>query len=133
MANLTVSSCTPVYVIEQMTGPTGEVIPAGRYARLNTTTGVWEFGNGTTATEVGTTRGITIQAASPAGEAVTVVRKGILDLGEALVGLAFDAPVYIGDTDGTLSDTAGTVSTVVGRVVPGWANTTADKLLYVDL
>jgi hypothetical protein len=46
--------------------------------------------------------------------------------------MAFDAPVYLSDTDATLADTAGTVSTVIGRVVPGWNATTADKLLLLD-
>jgi hypothetical protein len=47
--------------------------------------------------------------------------------------MAFDADVYLSDTDGTLATTAGTTSLVVGTVVPGWAATTADKLLRVDL
>lgn len=135
MAALTVvaADVTPVLVIEQLTGPTGEVLTAGQYTRLNTSTGKWELGNGTTSTEVGNIKGLTLTSASPAGEAVTVLKRGLVDLGEALAGMAFGAPVYLSDTDGTLADAAGTVSTIIGYVVPAWASTTADRLLYVNL
>jgi hypothetical protein len=61
------------------------------------------------------------------------VRKGWIDIGDALSALAYDADVFLSDTDGTLATTAGTVSKIIGTVVPAWGATTADKLLRVDL
>ena len=50
--------------------------------------------------------------------------------------LAWDADIYLSDTDGRIADAAGTVSTKVGRVIPGTATTLGtayDKILFVDL
>lgn len=138
MGNLTIDA-TKVSLVRGSdevlhTGPMGEAANGGQYVRLNTSTGKLEKGNGTSTTELGTTAGIlldTVSTVNMPGTMVLLGSKAILDLGDALSGLAFDAPVYIGDTDGTLSDTAGTVSRVVGRVIPGWGATTADKLLQL--
>jgi hypothetical protein len=49
---------------------------------------------------------------------------------------AFNAAIYLSDTDGRLADAAGTVSKIAGRVLPGTANLVGaakDKLLFVDL
>lgn len=117
------------------TAPAEEAITSGQYARMNNTTGFQALGNATTAGEVGTAtsrRGIAINTVA-VNETTTFVRKGYLDLGDALDALAYGADVFLSDTDGTLADAAGTVSTVVGQVVPGFGNTTPDKLLFVDL
>jgi hypothetical protein len=53
-------------------------------------------------------------------------------VGDALSGIAYGVSVSLSDTDGTLADAAGTVSTVVGKVVPGWAGS-AKKLLRLSL
>lgn len=118
-----------------VTGPMGEAATGGQYVRLATATGKIEKGNGTSTTELGTVAGILIDSVATVnltGSFVKLKSGAIMDLGEALAALAFDAPVYIGDTDGTLSDTAGTASRVVGRVYPGWNATVADKLLMLD-
>lgn len=137
MANLTITTARLVRGSDEVliTGPAGEVATPGQYFRLNTTTGKLEKGNGTTAGEVGAIGGVILSAVATVNLTATIAKRksgAIIDLGEALAALAFDAPVYIGDTDATLSDTAGTVSTVIGRVVPGWNATTADKLLLLD-
>jgi len=54
-----------------------------------------------------------------------------VDVGEGLVGLNYGALVYVSDTDGTFADAAGTVSVIAGQVIPGFGNTTADKLLWL--
>jgi hypothetical protein len=77
--------------------------------------------------------GVAISEANQAGITITAVRKGVVDLGDALDALAFNAVVYASDTDGTLGDAAGTVSKVVGEVIPAFGATTADKLLRVNL
>ena len=67
-----------------------------------------------------------------AGGAVTVVKAGIVDVGDALGTINFGANIYLSDTDGTLADGTGTKTKVVGRVEPGWASTTVDRLLRID-
>lgn len=131
MANLTISAIRPVQVIEQFTGPAAEAITAGNYVRFSVTTGKIEKGNGTTAAEA-RKGGLALNTAA-AGETVTAVRKGLVDLGNALGDLTYDDDVFLSDTDATLADTAGTVSLIVGVTVPAWGATTADKLLRLDL
>lgn len=133
MADLTVAEAdvAPARVIEQLTAPAGEALVAGQYARLDTATGKLTRGNGTAAGEA-RAGGIVLSTVA-AGETATIVRKGILDLGDALDALTYDDDVFLSDTDGVLADTAGTVSLIVGTVVPGWGVTTPDKLLRVDL
>lgn len=132
MANLTVTEATPVKIIEQHTGPAGEAFALGEAVRLDTSSGMLTPANGTTAAEA-RVFGIALQEATNAGDTVTVLVKGYVDLADALDALTYDDDVFLSDTDGTLADTAGTVSTIVGRVVPAWGATTADKLLRIDL
>lgn len=130
-ADLVITAVRPVEVSEQFTGPVNEAVAVGQYVRFATATGMIELGNGSSAPEA-RRGGIALHAAA-AGETVTAVRKGILDVGEALVNLTFDADVFLSNTDGTLADTAGTSPLTVGTVVAGWASTAADKLLRLDL
>lgn len=135
MANLSITAAdvTPVLVFEQLpAGPADEALNAGEAIKINTSTGKYTPGNGSGAAEARVI-GVAVTSATYAGQAITVIKRGILDVGDALSGLAYDQVVYLSDTDGTLADSAGTVSTVVGRVVPGWGATTADKLLLVNL
>lgn len=136
MAELTVTSTvvTPVKVIEQITAPTAEVITAGQMVRIDTTTGKLTLANGSAAGEARTC-GMAISGATAAGDPITAVRKGIVDVGNALADLTYDDDVYLDDTDGKLTDTAGesAQTKIVGTVVPGWGATTADKLLRLDL
>lgn len=134
MATLTVTAARVAAVkeIEAFCGPAAEAITAGQYVRLNTTNGKVELGNGTSTTE-NRSGGIALNSAA-AGETVKVLRKGWLDMGDALTDLTYDDDVFLSDTDGVLADTAGTASKIVGTVVPAWGHpTTADKLLRVDL
>lgn len=129
--SITATAVKPVLVLEQFTGPAAEDISAGQYVRYNTTSGKVELGNGTAAAEA-REGGIALETVK-AGQTVTAVRQGIIDVGNALSALGFDANVYLSDTDGTLADAKGTVERIVGQVVPAWAATSADKLLRVDL
>lgn len=134
MANLTVvaAKVAPVQILEKFTGPAAEAITKGQYVRYNVTNGKIELGNGTLAAEA-RAGGIAIEGASVAGVTVTAVRKGLIDVGDALDALTYDDDVFLSNTDGVLADVAGTVSTIIGTVVPAWGATTADKLLRVDL
>lgn len=132
MANLTVTEATPVKIIEQFTGPAAEAFAIGEAIRLDTTTGRLTPANGSSAAEA-RIKGIALRAATTAGETVTILVKGYLDLADALDALTYDDDVFLSNTDGTLADTAGTVSTIVGTVVPAFGVTTPDKLLRIDL
>jgi hypothetical protein len=137
MANLTIDPdrVAPISIDRangDITAPAAEAIAKGQYVRLNVTTGRLELGNGSTAAEA-RSGGVAITGALGAGDIITAVRKGELDLGDALTALAYDQDVFLSNTDGTLADTAGTVSLVVGTVVSGNGHTTPDKLLRVDL
>lgn len=135
MANIALATSGRVEIVGrptlQLTLPAAEAITAGEAVRIDTN-GKFTGANGTTTTE-NRVYGVASHAAA-AGETVTAVRKGLMD--GFTFTQAYDAPIYLSDTDGALADAAGTVSTVVGRVVPAWAQpvgTAADKLLFVDL
>jgi hypothetical protein len=117
--------------IEQDTKPAAEAIVAGAPVRIDTS-GLFTNANGTTTTE-NRVYGIATGSVA-AGLPVTAIRKGVLD--GFTFSQAFDAPIYLSDTDGRLADAAGTVSTIVGRVISAHATTlgtAADKLLLVNL
>ncbi len=135
MADIALVTADRIEVVEsfiQATLVAAEAIEAGGAVRIDTA-GKFTGANGTTTTE-NRIYGIATKSV-PAGMGVTAIRKGVLD-GFAITGMAFDAIVYLSDTDATLADAAGTVSTVVGRVIPATATTLGtayDKLLFVDL
>lgn len=134
MANIAVATAGKIHIVEsiqQMTLPATETILAGAPVRIHTD-GKWTNANGTSTTE-NRVWGIATDSVI-AGEALTAVKRGVLD--GYTFSQAFDAIIYLSDTDGTLGDTAGTVSTIVGRVIPGTATilgATYDKLLSVEL
>lgn len=118
---------------DQATYPAAEAIVAGAPVRLDTANGRWTNANASSTTENRATH-IAMRTVG-AGESVTGVRRCTVD-GYVLDALAYDAPVYISNTDGRLADAIGTTTVMVGRVVPGFATTlgtAADKLLDVQL
>lgn len=133
MADLTVTPAdvAPVEIREQRTLPAAAAIAIGQAVYIDSA-GKFALADASGAGTAGAF-GVAIQKATEAGEAVTAVRKGLLDMGDALDALAFGASVYLSDTNtGILADAAGTVSKVVGTVAPAWGATSADKLLRVD-
>ena len=135
MANIALTTANRVSIVGlpviQLTLPAAEAIAAGNAVRIDTT-GKFTKANGTTTTE-NRIYGIAVETVA-AGFPVTAIRKGVMD-GFVLAG-AYDSPVYLSDTDGTIADSAGTVSTIVGRVIPGTATLLGvayDKILFVDL
>jgi hypothetical protein len=135
MANIALVTANRINVVQsyrQLTLPAAEAIVAGAPVRLDTATGRWTNSNGSSAGEA-RTKGVATKNVQ-AGEGLTAIQSGIMD-GYDLTALAYDAPVYVSDTDGRLGDAAGTVSVVAGRVIPGFATTlgtAADKLLEVN-
>ena len=138
MANLSLVTANKLEVVEsilQFTLPTAEVVSPGQAARLDTANGKLTKANGSSAGEARILGVVVGGVANIAGMPQTAIRKGVVD-GYDLSGLAYDAPVYLSDTDGALADAAGTVSVVVGRVIPATAvnlGTAYDKLLLIDL
>lgn len=136
MADINLVTANKVNIVEsikQLTAPAVEAITAGMAMRLDTATGKFTKAKATDAAEA-RVKWIAVKTVA-IGEAVTGIENGVMD-GYDLSGLAYDAPVYLSDTDGRLADAAGTVSTVIGRVIPGTATTLGtalDKLLLVDL
>ena len=134
MGTLTIvaADVAPVEVFEKFTGPAAEAITKGQYVRYNVSTGKIEIGNASSAEE-GRNGGIAITGANAAGITITAVRKGIIDIGDAMSAMAYDADVFLSNTDGTLATSQGTGAYIVGTVVPAWGASTADKLLRVNL
>lgn len=130
--SITAAKVAAVKIIEQMTGPidSGETLPPGTAVRLSTTTGCFTGANGSSAGEA---RCCGVVLSNDGAKTVTVVRKGIINVGDALGDLTYDDDVFLSDTDKTLADAQGTVSLIVGTVVPGLGSTTPDKLLRLDL
>lgn len=134
MADIAVATAGTIHIvqsIQQMTLPATETIVAGAPVRIHTD-GKWTNANGSDTTE-NDLWGIATRSAI-AGEPVTAVRRGILD--GFTFAQAYNAPIYVSNTDGRLGDAAGTASKLVGRVVPGTATTLGtayDKLLSVEL
>jgi hypothetical protein len=137
MANeIALTTADRVEVVEsiiQATLPAAEAITAGMAVRIDVTNGKFTKANGTTAAEA-RIYGIATRTV-PAGGAVTAIRKGVMD-GWAMAAMAYDAAVYLNDTDGRIGTAAGTVSTVIGRVMPGTSTTLGtvfDKLFSVEV
>lgn len=134
MADISVTTADRVEVVEsilQKTLVAAEAISAGAPVRIDTA-GKFTNANATTTTE-NRIFGIATRTVA-AGEPLTAIRIGVLD--GFTFSQAYDAIIYLSDTDGRLADAAGTVSTIVGRVVPGTANSIGsnpDKVLFVDL
>ena len=129
MTVLTITTCRIVEWRDKFDAPSNEVFgfEAVRYHTDGTVTPA----NGTDATEANTC-GFACVESDRVGQAVTVVRDGLLDIGNALSAVPIGTLIYLSDTDGQLADdAASTVDIAFGRVVPGWANLTADKLLLV--
>lgn len=135
MAALTITPAdvAPVRVIEQSTGPANEAIDAGEAVYMVAATGKYALADENATWPAERVAGISIQNASEAGITITVVKKGIIDLGDALDGMDFGDPVFLSQTAGKLEDATVGAGIIVGQVVPGWGATTADKLLSVDL
>ena len=134
MALIALTTANKVEVVEsiiQLTLPAAEAITAGAPVRIDTS-GLFTPSNGTSTTEADT-YGIATRTVA-AGEALTAIRKGVMD--GFTFSQAYSATIYVSDTDGRLGDAAGTTSKVAGKVIPATATTLGtayDKVLFVDL
>lgn len=126
MADLVISErdVAPVRVVEHYSAPAGESIAKGARVSLNSA------GRLVNATAAGTI-GIAESPAKHGYEAVTYLKQGTVDLGDALAGLDFGADVHSSATAGAFADAAGTGTEVVGDVVAGYGSLEPAKLLRV--
>ena len=125
---LTISTCRIVEWVDKFDAPSNEVF--GFEAVRYDTDGTVTPANGSSTTE-NNIEGFAAIESDRVGQAITVVRDGILDIGNALSAVAIGAPLYVSDTDGQIATSAGSNSMIIGRCVPGWGSLTADKLLLV--
>jgi hypothetical protein len=135
MADLTITAgdVALVKAFETLTGPTAEAIDAGEIVRIDTSTGKFTLANASSAAE-GRIVGVAVNSGA-AGETITVLKRGFLDVGDTLASETIDEMLFASNTDGKIDDGAGapTVDYNVGRVWPAWGATTADLLLFVDV
>jgi hypothetical protein len=137
MADLTITA-SAVALVESprnpRTIPAGAAITAGMALRIDTSARA--VGADGSAAGTADCIGITVTSAASAGQPVTVAgADSVVDLGDSMDALAYNALVYLSDTGtntGTLADAAGTVSVAIGTVVPAYGATTADKLLRLS-
>ena len=132
LSAVTAADVAMVQKIETFDAPAAEDLVAGDVVRLDTTYGTLTNANDTNAAE-GRAAGILLNTAAT-GRTGTVLRKGIVDLGDIFSALTYDQAVYLSDTDGLLRDASGSTGKIIGAVVPAHAYVgTSDKLLRVDL
>lgn len=131
VALVTANKVEVVESIDQVTLPAGVAITAGQAIQINAS-GKWILAKATTAALARRTYIATRGAV--AGEALTGIRQGVLD-GFDLTAQAYNAPIYLSDTDGVIQDSTGTVGTILGYVMPAWGQplgSGADKVLAVN-
>jgi len=128
MPDLVITKARIVSWVDKFDAPSNEVFgfEAVRYHTDGTVTPA----NGTDATE-SNFQGLAVIESDRVGQAVTVVRDGVVDVGEALAGLTPGTPIYLSDTDGTFATSAGTVNVIAGRVEAGWGGLTSDLLFRI--
>lgn len=123
------------YLPKPITVPSGETVASrkGKYLRVDGTTCKAMLGNASSSTEVGKISGFALSNERFVGDAVSLLRYGLVDVGDALDALGAGDYVYLNDTDSTFGTTAGTTSKTVGRVYPiTESNGNIKKLLEVD-
>ena len=131
--SITASDVAAVEVIEQVSGPVAAAVDAGEVCYIVAANGKYNLADQGESAPVNDPEGVAIVDGSLANATVTLVRQGVVDLGNALDGMDYGATVYLSDTAGKLADADPGNGIVVGEVVPIWGETTADKALRVDL
>lgn len=117
--------------------PCAAALAAGKLVQINSS-GNWAALDTTTGSGTTRTIGVLLRTATYANETVTAATNGAwVDLGDALDALAFGALLYASETAGgidtVVSATSGAANIRIGKVVPGRAAVTADKLLEIDI
>ena len=134
MADLTVvaANARPVVVGHSFPAVAGVALTALQPVYLDASTGKLGLGDGSGAGTAGIV-GLAAKAVA-ANEAVTVLGDGSIVAGVTLTQ-NYGTREYLSDTAGAMTDTAGegTTKVTIGRVIPGLASTTYDKLILVKI
>lgn len=135
MADLTITPANVALVkaVEEFVLPTAAQVNAGQPVYLVAASGKLNLADEDGSAPVNAPKGVAYRSGRFAGDAVSCVKKGWLDLGSALDSLDFGDKIYLSATAGKLADADPGNTVVVGEVWPAFGNTAADKLLYVDL
>ena len=131
MTDFAITTCTPVKVVKQWTGPAAAAVAVGQACYLVAANGKFNLADANGSAPVNEPEGVAIKAALQDGDTITVVMEGWLDVGNVLTALDYGAPVFLSRTAGMLADADEGDGILIGEVFPAWGNTTADKLLYV--
>lgn len=134
MADLTITPADVALVRawQKLTGPAGEAIDAGEVVAQDPTTGRFVLADASTGAN-NRALGVAVNSAV-VGEAVTIVKQGLVDLGDALDSEAIDEAMELSNTPGKIDDAGGgDVAVVVGRVHMVFGSTGGDRLLLVEL
>ena len=131
--SITAADVAVVETIEQVTGPAHEAVDAGEVCYIVAASGKYGLADENDSAPVNDPEGVAVVDANAANISITLIRQGVLDVGDALAGMDYGAPVYLSQTPGKLADADPAAGIVIGEVIPGWGYTTADKLLRVDL
>lgn len=130
LAAVTKADVKPVYVVEQYTLPAGEAINAGQLVGIDVN-GKAVLADADTGPIL--TRGIAITSANVAGVPITIVAKGLVDLGDVFTGTAIPAALYSSGTPGRIADAVVGALPAIGSIHPAWGYTTVDKLMRIDV
>lgn len=135
MADLTITAASVALVkaIEEFVLPTNEQVDAGEAVYLVAASGKLGLADGNGAAPLNEPEGIAYRSGRFSGDAVSCLKRGWLDLGSALDALDYGAPIYLSNTAGALADADPGNGVIIGEVWPAFGNTTADKLLYVNI
>lgn len=133
LITLVASRVRVVTLIHAETKPAAVAITRGQIVYVDTA-GKWALSLTTSLAAAGNVRGWALKDVG-AGEPLSALRIGILDVGDGLdaAGLTYGAQIFGNDTGGSIGTAAGTASVINGTITSGWASTTADKLVYVNL
>ena len=127
--SITESLVAVVEMIEGHTYPAAAATDAGCSLYLNSS-GKWAKADHDAGTGVDA---VATYTAAVTNAPLQGMRKGILDIGNALTGVAYGDSLYLSSTAGAIDDAITADEEVIGDCVPAWSHTTADKLLRVDL
>lgn len=131
LITVTAARVRAVEIILASSKPAAVAITRGQICYVDTN-GKWALSLTTSAAAAGNIRGWALKDVA-ANEAVTCLMIGIMDIGDGLTAVAFGAPVYGNDTGGSIGDAVGTATVINGYVTSGWASTTPDKLVKVNM
>lgn len=119
-----------VYVVEQYTLPAGEAIDAGEICGIDTA-GKAVLADADTGPIYA--KGIAVTGANQAGIPITIVSKGLVDVGDIFTGTTPATDVFYSGTPGLMADAAVGGLAAIGEVWPAWGYTSVDMLFRINL